>query len=185
MLYRHLRHHNGTIINTDAKDFFNKIFVLLTLFIRFERVVQGLRVRGFWRPNRNFNILISTLMTVNVASFSFLDAQPEALGSTLLGAGFLYCILWSSSLDPNSSGPKGPFRLMWLSLPLLVYLRLQLYWNSDCLLDSNSSELYNGSTPTRSLKSHVWSSSSGNNCRAVHRSLSSGASVYEYTMRIF
>ena len=39
-------------------------------------------------------------------------------------------------------------------------------------------------TGTRSLKSHVWSSSSGNNCHAVHRSLSSGASVYECTMRI-
>ena len=50
-------------------------------------------------------------------------------------------------------------------------------------------ELYNSSTstlsPTRSLKSHVWSSSSGNNCHAVHRSLSSGASVYECTMGIF
>ena len=50
-------------------------------------------------------------------------------------------------------------------------------------------ELYNSSTSTqsstRSLKSHVWSSSSGNNCHAVHRWLSSGASVYECTMGIF
>ena len=50
-------------------------------------------------------------------------------------------------------------------------------------------ELCNRSTttqsPTRSLKSHVWSSSSVNNCHAVHRSLSSGASVYECTMGIF
>ena len=50
-------------------------------------------------------------------------------------------------------------------------------------------ELYNSLTPTqsptRSLKSHVWSSSSGNNCHAVNRSLSSGASVYECTMGIF
>ena len=48
--------------------------------------------------------------------------------------------------------------------------------------------LYNSSTPiqspTRSLEWHVWSSSSGNNCHAVHRSLSSGASVYECTMGI-
>ncbi len=46
-------------------------------------------------------------------------------------------------------------------------------------------ELYNSSTathsPTRSLEWHGWSSSSGNNCHAVHRSLSSGASVYECT----
>ena len=56
-------------------------------------------------------------------------------------------------------------------------------------LTSVLTELYNSSTPshspTRSLKSHVWSSSSGNNCHAVHRSLSSGASVYECTMGIF
>ena len=57
------------------------------------------------------------------------------------------------------------------------------------LLTSVLTELYNSSTPTRSptrsLKSHVWSSSSGNNCHAVHRWLSSGASVYECTMGIF
>ena len=49
-------------------------------------------------------------------------------------------------------------------------------------------ELYNSSTatqsPTQSLEWYVWSSSSGNNCHAVHRSLSSGASVYECTMGI-
>ena len=57
------------------------------------------------------------------------------------------------------------------------------------VLTSVVTELYSSSTstqsPTRSLKSHVWSSSSGNNCHAVHRSLSSGASVYECTMGIF
>ena len=52
-------------------------------------------------------------------------------------------------------------------------------WNStgNCFLDSNSTELNSNSTPTRSptgsLKSNVQSSSSGNNCHAVHRSLSS------------
>ena len=53
-------------------------------------------------------------------------------------------------------------------------------------LTSVSTELYNSSTstqsPTRSLKSHIWSSSSGNNCHAVRRSLFSGASVYECIM---
>ena len=50
-------------------------------------------------------------------------------------------------------------------------------------------ELYNSSTPTQSptqsLEWHVWSSSSGNNCHAVQRSLSSGASVYESIMGFF
>ena len=36
-------------------------------------------------------------------------------------------------------------------------------------------------SPTKSLEWYVWSSSSGNNCHAVHRSLSSDASVYDCT----
>ena len=42
-------------------------------------------------------------------------------------------------------------------------------------------ELYNSSIAlTISLEWHVWSSSNGNNCHAVHRSLSCGASIYDY-----
>ena len=40
-------------------------------------------------------------------------------------------------------------------------------------------------SPTQSLEWHVWSSSSGNNCHAVHRSLSSCASVYDCTMGFY
>ena len=47
---------------------------------------------------------------------------------------------------------------------------------------SNSTELYNLSTPTRSLKSNVLSLSGGNNCHAVQRSLSSGASLCSGTV---
>ena len=46
-------------------------------------------------------------------------------------------------------------------------------------------DLYNSSTPTQSLEWHVWSSSSGNDCHAVQRSLSSGASVYECIMGFY
>ena len=57
---------------------------------------------------------------------------------------------------------------MWLSLPHLVY-NSSSNWNS---LTSVLTELYNSSTstqsPTRSLEWHDWSSSSGNNCHAVH-----------------
>ena len=45
------------------------------------------------------------------------DAQPEALGSTLLGAGFLYCILSATSLVPKLH--RGSLGRMWLSLPQL------------------------------------------------------------------
>ena len=81
---------------------------------------------------------------------------------------------------------------MWLSLPHLVYNSVRsptaTRTGTGTNLSSVLTELYISSTstqsPTRSLKSHVWSSSSGNNYHAVHRSLSSGASVYECTMGI-
>ena len=94
-----------------------------------------------------------------------------------------------------------------LSLPNLVYFRLQLYSTElNCPLLFNSSALYYLQTPTwwyghasaispisgdrdvslsLSLAWPVWSSSSGNNCHAVQRSLSSGASVYESIMGFF
>ena len=68
----------------------------------------------------NCNILTPRLMAVSVVSFSFFWCSTGPLGSALLGAGFLYCILWVSSLDPNSSGlPEGPFSWVWFSLPPL------------------------------------------------------------------
>ena len=47
-------------------------------------------------------------------------------------------------------------------------------------------ELYNSSIAhSIFLEWHVWSSSSGNNCHVVHRSLSVGASVYDCTMGFY
>ena len=80
----------------------------------------------------------------------------------------------------TSSGPQAPsagcgFPYHFLSINSFSNCNLEL------VLTSVLTELYNSSTTTqsltRSLKSHVWSSSSGNNCHAVHRSLSSGAWV--------
>ena len=114
------------------------------------RVTQVLCVRGSWRPNINCNILTPKLMAVNIVSFSFSRAaQPEAQRLNLLGAGFLYCILSASSLDPNSSGPQAPSA--WCGFP--YHTSSPTLWNSAS--SSNSTELYNGSTPTRSLKSNV------------------------------
>ena len=124
------------------------------------------------------------------------------------GSGFSYHILSPTSLIPNSSGAprapsaglslphlisnssgpqlikglKGPFGLVWLSLPHLVSnsVRSLAVWHLVL------TELYNSSTstqsPTQSLEWRVWLSSSENNCHAVQRSLSSGASVYECIM---
>ena len=75
-------------------------------------------------------------------------------------------------LTPIHQGPK-PLR-PGVAFPTTSHSN----WNSKCHLTSVLTMLYNSSTPTRSptrsLEWHDWSSSSGNNCHAVHRSLSSG-----------
>ena len=152
-----------------------------------ERVTQGLRVRGSWRLNKDCYILTPTLMAVSVVSFSFSRAaQPEAQGPcSLQDNGFLYRILSPTGLQNSIGGPERPFGLVWLSLPHLVSnsFRSLTVWLPVL------TKLYNSSTPTQSptqsFEWHVWSSSSGNNCHAVHRSLSSGASVYECTKGFF
>ena len=73
-------------------------------------------------------------MAVNVVSFLFLWCSTGALGSTLLGAGFLYCILSASSLDPNSSVPQAPS--VWRGFPyhnssISTSNCLQLNWLSN------------------------------------------------------
>ena len=124
-------------------------------------------------------------MAVSVVSFSFsMAAQPE---------------------------PWNP--LSWvLAFPTTSRLSLQQYclpsYSPVCLL-FNSSALYYFQTPTRwyghvstppqllpissdrdvllplPLEWPVWLSSSGNNCHAVQRSLSSGSSVYESIIGLF
>ena len=131
------------------------IFLPLTLLQGFERVVQGLHVRGWWRPNINF-IFWPHCYDRHIVSFLFSwcwgprhRGSPEAPS---VGCGF-----------PTTSG---------------LY-SLEVCW--QLLWDPNSTELNNNSTPTRSptgsLKLNVLSSSSGNNCHAVQRLLSSGASL--------
>ena len=137
----------------------------------------GSTVRGSWRPNRTA-IYWPQLLWPSVLCLS---RSPELLNWRPRGSTFCW-VLATSLWSPTHQGPK-------VSL-------CQVFSPTSCLLTrliSNSwlfvlTELYNSSTPTQSptqsLEWHVWSSSSGNNCHAVHRSLSSGASVYECTMGI-
>ena len=99
--------HTDAMIKTHAGRLLYN--VPLTLFVRFEKVIQGLRMRGSWRPNRNCNILTPNLWPSTLCLSRSPDAQPEAQRPrSLLDDGFLYCILSASSLDPNSSGPQAP-----------------------------------------------------------------------------
>ena len=111
---------------------------------------------------------------------------PTQSGDPSAWCGFPYHIL--SPIPKLHRGPEGPFGRVWLSLPHLVsdVSDPQLIRGPNSIWLPVLTELYNSSTPTQlptqSLEWHVWSSSSGNNCHAVQRSLSSGASVYECIM---
>ena len=81
-------------------------------------------------------------------------------------------------------GPRAPSAGWWLSLPLVSNssdLQLTDFLSSPSYIIVQSPTR----SPTQSLEWHVWSSSSGNNCHAVQRSLSSGASVYECIMSFY
>ena len=84
-------------------------------------------------------------------------------------------LLWT----PTQSGaPRAPST--WRDFPYHISSLTPTVW----LLVLT--ELYNSSTltqsPTQSLEWHVWSSSSRNNCHAVHRLLSSGVSLCSGTV---
>ena len=179
MLYCHLQHHKDTIIKTQ-EDFFNKIFI--SHFIA--RVQKGLACERELETEQNWNILTPISYGRQRCVFPVLlmlnrrPWGPLCWVMTFFTASYQQ-LLWS----PNSIGvPEGPFGRVWLSLPYFVYNSVS-NCNCNCHLTSVLTELYNSSTPTRSptrsLEWHDWSSSSGNNCHAVHRSLSSGASVYK------
>ena len=144
MLYAHLQHHNDTIIKTDAmiktqegkktqEDFFIKYFT--SHFIAGVRKgSKGLHVRGSCSPNINCNILTPLLWPSQCVFLVLLMLGPTPSGyprAPSVGCSFPYHI-WSLAV-----------------------------WNSpgNCFLDSNSTELNNNSTPTRSptgyLKSNV------------------------------
>ena len=121
-----------------------------------KRVTQGLRVRGSWRPNGNFNILTSTLMTGNVVSFSFSRCSTGGPGPTLLGD--LLHLISNFSAPQLNRASRSLRPIMWLSLPHLVY-NSHSNCNSETVLTSVLTELYNSSTPTqlptRSFKWYV------------------------------
>ena len=107
--------------------------------------------------------------------------SPKQLGAPRApsaGCGFPYNTSSNSVWSLTHQDPKGP-----LCRAFSTTSYQQLLWTPTVSLPVLT-ELYNSSTPTQSLEWHVWSSSSGSNCHAVQRSLSSAASVYECTMRI-
>ena len=115
--------------------------------------LKGLYVRGSLRPNRTATYLALTLLVIT----EFLSRFPGLLNRR---PGGLLC--WVLAFSTTSHSNWSGLQTNWL--PVFT-------------------ELYNSSIAhSISLEWHVWSSSSGNNCHEVHRSLSSGASVYDCTV---
>ena len=123
-----------------------------------KRVTQGLRVRGCWRSNRTATFWPSLLWPSRCVFLVLLMLNRRSRGPLCwVMASFTASyqhLLWT----PNSIGvPKGPLGRVWLSLPLLS---CNSVWNSNStatptVLTSVLTEVYNSSTSTRSLKSHV------------------------------
>ena len=133
MLYSHLQHHNDTIIKQTHEGKRRKTslttYLPLTLLQGFERVAQGLHVRGIWRPNINFIFWLPLLKTVTLCLSCSLDAQPGPWGPLCWMLAFFIAsyqhLLWT----PNSIGvSEGPLGRVWLSLPHLVSSCLEFYW---------------------------------------------------------
>ena len=161
------------------EDFFIKYFTSHLLFVSFERVVPSLRVRESWRPNiteifwpRSYGrqrCVFHVLHGCSTGALAFLTISrlpPQ-----------FYAPVSTSSLNPTD---RNSTQFVGLILPsnshVVIWTRLH---NSFRYLATGMCHfrfLWNGP---------VWSSSSGNNCHPVQRSLSSGASVYESIMGSF
>ena len=160
MLYSH-------VINMHIYTYTCRIHIGTIIMTQWRQVTQSfrkiylslylkvLRVRGIWRPNRTATYWPPLLWPS--ASLSC----PPGLLNRWPGGPLCWVQASSTAIDTNGSG----LQTNWL--PVFT-------------------ELYNSSIAhSISLEWHVWSSSSGNNCHAVHRSLSSGASVYDCIVGFF
>ena len=169
------------------EDFFIKYFTSHFICKVSKRVTQSLHVRGSWRPNIT-EIFWPPKLWPSALCFS---SSPWLLNRS---PGFPYYI--SSLSDSNYTAcPQLYSPVSWL-----VKLNCPLF-NSSALsyLQIPTQGYGHASSPPEflpmsgdwdvslplSLEWPVWSSSSRNNCHAVQRSLSSGASVYESIMGFF
>ena len=142
--------------------------------------VKVLRVRGSWRLNKECSILTSPALpdiavcrSRSPRPLNRGPGDPASLGHVLIPASSHQLVSKLTGGSQRLLLPGGGF----LYHIIFDYSNLQL-------TDFPSPPSYIiVPSPTQSLEWHVWSSSSGNNCHAVHRSLCSGASVpWDFTL---
>ena len=150
--------HTGAMNNRGVKTSFEKIYLWFYCKVCvWEGVGDWTKTAIYWPP-----LLWSSALCLSRSS-GLLNWRPrgplnrESRGSLLLGGAFLYHIL----------SPTPDFLLS----PSFIIVQSPIQSPIQ--------------SPTQSLEWHVWLSSSGNNCHAVQRSLSSGASVYGCIMGFY
>ena len=113
-------------LDKDAGRLFNKIYLPLTLFVRVQKGYSRVVCERELGTEHNWNILTPKLWP----SALWLSRSPGLLtggpGPTLLVDGFSLLHLISIFSGPQFIRAPSPFGLVWLSLPHLVSLRLQL-----------------------------------------------------------
>ena len=135
-------------------------------------------MRGSWRPNITEIFLPRSYGCQRCIFLVLHGCSTGALESTLLGAGFPY---YHSSISVSKSTQLSVFCSIFWPFINFKLPRSDMDTPPQFLPISGDRDV---SLPL-SLEWPVWSSSSGNNCHAVQRSLSSGASVYESIMGFF
>ena len=143
-----------------------------------KRVTQGLHVRGSWRPNTTEIFWPQSYGRQRCVFLVLQGYSTWALESTMLGAGFPY---YTSPFSDSNSTQLSSFCSIRRPYITFKLPRGDMDTPPQFLSISGDRDV---SLPL-SLEWPVWSSSSGNNCHAVQRSLSSGASVYESIMGFF
>ena len=106
----------------------------LTLLQGFERVVEGLHMRGCWRPNINFIFwphcydrhVVSCSPDVGVHSIGAFRGPPRS-GVAFPTTSGLYCLEVCWQLH-RGGGSKCPLGRVWPSLPHLVSNPLGVCW---------------------------------------------------------
>ena len=149
-------------------------------------------MRGSWRPNITEIFWPQSYGCQRCVFLVLHDCSTGALEFTLLGAGFPYnhssnsvcnCTACPQLYLPLSTGSLNSTVLCLIRRPYITFKlsRGDMGTPPQLLPISSDRDM---SLPL-TLEWPVWSSSSGNNCHPVQRSLFSGASVYESIMRFF
>ena len=157
-----------------------------------KRVTQSLRVRGSWRPNITEIFWPQSYGRHRCVFLVLHGCSTGALEFTLLGVGFPYytsfnsvcnCTACPQLYSPLSTGSLNSTVLCSIRRPYITFKLPRGDMDTPTQLLPISSDR-DVSLPL-TLEWPVWSSSSGNNCHPVQRSLSSGVSAYESIMGFF